>query len=67
MTGSEKNRYIVNSAYEAMHAFNTSEQNCQCPVLLYNKYKNYFMKMKGVSRDGGTNKYTNKSSISSGR
>ena len=20
----------------------------------YNKYKNYFMKMKGVSRDGGT-------------
>ena len=27
------------------------------------KYKNYFMKMKGVSGDGGAKKYTNKSSI----
>ena len=25
-----------------------------------NKYKNYFMKMEGVSRDDGTKKYTNK-------
>ena len=30
---------------------------------IIDKYKNYFMKIKGVSRDSGAKKYTNKSSI----
>ena len=41
----------------------TEEKEALTKQVQYNKYKNYFMKMKGISRDGGTKEYTNNSNI----
>ena len=53
--------YSYTASY-TVYCFTCSGQWYSERCILYD-IKNYFMKMKGVSRDGGAKRYTNKSSI----